>query len=111
MEKIKREIEDIVKRYDAKMEIKTFDKPFKISKSEKVVKLLEKSIRGIKRVEYSGMPAWTDAANLIEKSIPSVVFGAGDLSLAHTERENIRTEDMIDLYMILKRFIELSEKY
>lgn len=111
MEKIKREIEDIVKGYDAKMEIKTFDKPFKISKSEKVVKLLEKSIRGIKRVEYSGMPAWTDAANLIEKSIPSVVFGAGDLSLAHTERENIRIKDMVDLYMISKRFIELSEKY
>ncbi|MCD6541922.1 MAG: M20/M25/M40 family metallo-hydrolase, partial [Thermoplasmata archaeon] len=75
---------------------------------EKVVRLLERAVSDVRRVEYSGMPAWTDAANLIEKGIPSVVFGAGELSLAHTERENIAVDDLLDLCRILKRFIELS---
>ena len=54
------------------------------------------------------MPAWTDAANLIEKGIPSVIFGAGKLNEAHTERESIDVKDLFDLYRILKRFVELS---
>ncbi len=105
---IKKQVDEILARYGAGAQVKIFDQPVEISKDENVVKLLERAMRGIRRVRYSGMPAWTDAANLIEKGIPSVIFGAGDLSLAHTERESIAVDDLLDLYRILKRFIELS---
>ena len=105
---IKDQVDEILARYGAGAQVKIFDQPVEISKDENVVKLLERAMRGIRRIRYSGMPAWTDAANLIEKGIPSVVFGAGELSLAHTEREGIAVEDLLDLCRILKRFIELS---
>ena len=105
---IKDQVDEILARYGAGAQVKIFDQPVEISRDENVVKLLERAMRGIRRIRYSGMPAWTDAANLIEKGIPSVVFGAGELSLAHTEREGIAVEDLLDLCRILKRFIELS---
>jgi len=105
---IKDQVDEILAKYGAGAQVKIFDQPVEISRDENVVKLLERAMRGIRRVRYSGMPAWTDAANLIEKGIPSVVFGAGDLSLAHTERESIAVDDLLDLCRILKRFIELS---
>jgi len=37
----------------------------------------------------SGIPAFTDAALFQEAAIPAVVFGPGDLGLAHSDGENI----------------------
>ena len=108
VEVIKGEIDRVLTHYGAAAKVKIFDEPVEISRDEKVVKLLERAVSGIRKTEHAGMPAWTDAANLIEKGIPSVIFGAGDLSLAHTERESIAVDDLLDLYRILKRFIELS---
>ena len=107
---IKKRIEEIMREHDATFRVKVFDQPIRIPRDEPVVKILERSIEGIRKVEYSGMPAWTDAANLIEKGIPSVIFGAGKLEVAHTREEHIGIEDIYDLYLILRRFIELSAK-
>lgn len=105
---IRNRVDEILVKYGAGAQVKIFDRPIEISRDENVVKLLERAMRGIRGIRYSGMPAWTDAANLIEKGIPSVIFGAGELSLAHTEREGIAVDDLLDLCRILKRFIELS---
>ncbi len=49
-----------------------------------------------------GMPSWTDAAHLLLKhNIPCVVFGAGDLSLAHSNREQVRLDDLVRLAEII----------
>jgi len=37
----------------------------------------------------SGMPAFTDAALFQDAAIPAVIFGPGDLGLAHSDGENI----------------------
>ena len=39
-------------------------------------------------------PSWTDAQNLVDKGIPSVVFGAGELGTAHSDHEWVRLGDL-----------------
>ncbi|CAD7783066.1 MAG: hypothetical protein KCCBMMGE_01686 [Candidatus Methanoperedenaceae archaeon GB37] len=70
-------------------ELKSFDAPWEISPQEQVVKRLVECIEAEMFVSFSGMNAWTDAANLFKKGIPSVVFGVGDLALAHTADEHV----------------------
>jgi acetylornithine deacetylase/succinyl-diaminopimelate desuccinylase-like protein len=40
------------------------------------------------------MSAWTDAALLNEAGIPTVLFGPGDISLAHAAEEYIALDEI-----------------
>lgn len=40
------------------------------------------------------MPSWTDAANFAKVGLQCVVFGFGELAVAHSEREYITVEDL-----------------
>jgi len=42
----------------------------------------------------AGMSAWTDAALLNEAGIPTVLFGPGDISLAHAAEEYIALDEI-----------------
>lgn len=54
-----------------------------------------------------GMPSWTDAANLSRRhGIHCAVFGAGDLAVAHSDREFVRAEDLAALAETLQGFLE-----
>lgn len=54
-----------------------------------------------------GMPSWTDAANLAHHhGIRCAVFGAGDLDVAHSDREWVRIEDLTELAETLVRLLE-----
>lgn len=52
-----------------------------------------------------GMPSWTDGANLVRKGVPTVVFGAGDLAVAHTWREVLPLDQLRGLAEVLARLI------
>ncbi len=63
-----------------------------------------KEIRG-KEPEEGVMASWTDASNYHKKGAECVVFGYGDLEVAHTEREHIRVEDLVEgTYLMLNLF-------
>ncbi len=111
LEDVWRKVEEILRRYNIDWEVKVFDKPYELSKKEEILRILSKSLEleGLK-VEYTPMLAWTDAANLIDKEIPSVVFGAGDLSIAHTEREHIALEELLKLYKVLSRTLKTIDR-
>ena len=53
-----------------------------------------------------GMPSWTDAAHLVRKGIPAVVFGAGDLAVAHTWHEALPLAELHALSRVLIQLIE-----
>lgn len=54
-----------------------------------------------------GMPSWTDAANLqIEHGIACVIFGAGDLSVAHSDNESVKVSDLDRLYEVFCRLLD-----
>jgi acetylornithine deacetylase/succinyl-diaminopimelate desuccinylase-like protein len=49
-----------------------------------------------------GMRSWTDAANLLEyHSLPCVIFGAGELWPAHSDREWVELSDLVRLSEVL----------
>ncbi len=47
------------------------------------------------------MPSWTDAAAFVRAGVPSVVFGFGDLAVAHTPREAIAVDDLVRMARVL----------
>jgi len=104
------EIEAILQQFPVSWEVKSCDPPWEISPHETVVKCLAQCVERQIPVRFSGMSAWTDAANLFQKRIPSVVFGAGDLALAHTPQEYIYLEQLVTLSKILKTFLEEVEE-
>ncbi len=81
-----------------------------ISEGMPVVQWLREAYRqeAGSELELAGYPSWTDAVNLLQKGIPAVVFGAGTLSVAHTEREQVSLSELSLLSRILKRVLEIS---
>lgn len=53
-------------------------------------------------LQPGGIMSWTDAANLFARhQLPCVVFGAGDLASAHSDREWVAVDDLVRLAAIL----------
>ncbi|MCS7239952.1 MAG: M20/M25/M40 family metallo-hydrolase [Candidatus Bipolaricaulota bacterium] len=83
--------------------------PWETEKSEKVVQILVQAYERTlgKIAAFTGMPSWTDGANIVRKGIPTVVFGAGDLAVAHTWHESVNLEELVILAQVLAAFIRL----
>jgi acetylornithine deacetylase/succinyl-diaminopimelate desuccinylase-like protein len=55
----------------------------------------------------TGMPSWTDAAYLFLKhGVPCAVFGAGELTSAHSDRETVAIDDLVRLGRVLARLLD-----
>jgi acetylornithine deacetylase/succinyl-diaminopimelate desuccinylase-like protein len=50
------------------------------------------------------MGAWTDAAYFAEK-MPTVIFGPGDLGLAHSKEEYVPLDEVVNGAAIILRFL------
>jgi acetylornithine deacetylase len=81
--------------------------PWETDPNEKVVQKLAQAYQEVFQAPpvYTGMPSWTDAANLVLKGVPTAVFGAGDLSLAHTWHEAVNLKDLETLARVLALLI------
>ncbi len=56
--------------------------------------------------EPAAVPSWTDAANLLLlHHLPCVVFGAGDLAVAHSDHEWVAIDDLVRLGEILMKLL------
>ena len=56
----------------------------------------------------SGMPGFTDAALLQQAGIPSVVFGPGDLTLAHSDGESIPVSELVQATRVFAAFAVIA---
>ena len=105
-------IDSVYKSFDKADHIHILDMsdPWETSPSEEIVKKLTESYEKVvgEKIEFCGMPAWTDASNIIQKGIPTVIFGAGDLALAHTGKERIDIDSLKTLSNTLRNLIEAS---
>jgi len=72
--------------------------PVIVSKDEAIVKSLEKAVRKIKKgVKFTFLPYTTEACYLSGvASIPTVIFGPGNISQAHAINEYIEIKSLID---------------
>ncbi|RLF52775.1 MAG: acetylornithine deacetylase [Thermoplasmata archaeon] len=104
--KIAKEIENVAKEY-GKVEFKEIWNGFEVNEKEEIIKICKDAIEkaGI-RFSLDGMPSWTDAIRFNEKGIKCVVFGPGNLKIAHTEKEYI---DLKEIEMATNFLFNLNE--
>ena len=81
--------------------------PWETDEQEPLIRDLARAAGRIQGSEPGmwGMPSWTDGANLVRKGIPTVVFGAGDLAVAHTSEECMPLDQLGEMNRILIEFI------
>ncbi|MGC8777609.1 MAG: M20/M25/M40 family metallo-hydrolase [Candidatus Caldatribacteriaceae bacterium] len=104
---IRREIFTLEDRYPVVITVKDENPAWEITPEEMVVQRLGEAVKRITQREpvYGGMPSWTDATYLFLKGVKSVVFGAGDLALAHSPRESVGMEELERLVGIFLSFL------
>jgi acetylornithine deacetylase len=69
-----------------------------------IVRALSEAMRATDQpIAVEGMSAWTDAALLNEAGIPAILFGPGDISLAHAAAEWISTNEIERATAVLAR--------
>lgn len=107
LEEVKGMILDLEKQYPVAIAIEDENPAWEISLQEEVVRRLESAVVEVTHKEpvYAGMPSWTDATYLFEKGLKSLVFGAGDLALAHSPREGVSIEELERLAGIFLSFL------
>ena len=71
--------------------------PMEISGDEQIVRSIVKCLQASGRqAEVSTVPYWTDASSFVNLAgIPTVVFGPGDISQAHSATESIDVEELL----------------
>jgi acetylornithine deacetylase/succinyl-diaminopimelate desuccinylase len=71
--------------------------PMEISGDEQIVRSIVKCLQASGRqAEVSTVPYWTDASSFVNLAgIPTVVFGPGDISQAHSSTESIDIEELL----------------
>ncbi len=101
------EVEEILSEAET-MEVLDFSPPWETPRGAAVIAALEEAFRKAlgREPRRAGMPSWTDGANLHKKGIPTVVFGAGKLEVAHTPWESVRIEELEELSLVLRALID-----
>ncbi|MGC8558823.1 MAG: M20 family metallopeptidase [Nitrososphaeria archaeon] len=101
-----------VKRNDAHFsaEIKLWKHfpPMEVSREDKIVKNLLSSLDGFAEPEITGLPYWTDAATMNMAGIPTVVFGPGNISFAHSDLEKVSIDEV---HLASLVYYNLAKKY
>ncbi len=106
---VERQVCLAVKAFQGEITIVDRAEPFEISADSRVYRLLVEALRQVLGCapEPGAMPSWTDAANIVARGIPAVVFGAGDLALAHSEREAVSLEELETMAEVIRQLLQL----
>jgi len=109
LEAAKQALEDLLRAYDAAMEVLDESPAFELPEDEPVVALLRRAYEEAlgHRASIGAVRSWTDAENLVAAGIPSVVFGPGKLHVAHTASEHVAVADVADTARVLMAAIRL----
>jgi acetylornithine deacetylase len=78
--------------------------PMEVSRQDEVVNGLLSSLEGFTEPEIVGLPYWTDAATMNIAGIPTVVFGPGNISFAHSDFEKVSINEVHSASLIYYNF-------
>ncbi len=90
--------EKILKKFCREYRFRELWSGYKLAEDHPLIELFRKA--GIQTTDW--MKSWTDALNFNKKGVPAVVFGPGDLSVAHTRKEHIELGEIVRAVEILK---------
>ncbi len=89
--------------FEAHISLGASQPPSDVRVDAPIVTALETAcIREGHRAPIEGLSAWTDAALLNQAGIPSICFGPGDISLAHSAEEFVEVREIEQAVAILK---------
>lgn len=106
---VRARLEDLAERWGSRgtsflFQILDSSAPIEVSPALPIIGRLSEALG--QRFEPAGMASWTDAGYLLEKhGLPCVVFGAGDLSAAHSDHEWVRIADLVRLSEVLRKIL------
>ncbi|RMF91642.1 MAG: M20 family peptidase [Nitrospinota bacterium] len=105
VEEAKQELRQLLDQENITTEFIDVSLPFELSTEEPVVQVLQRAYqKALGRPPLlGGMPSWTDAEYLLAGGIPSVVFGPGDLAVAHTAWEHVEIQSVVDTVKVLSQ--------
>lgn len=100
------EIEAVLTRHAAVWRIIDLSPPFETPAEAPLVQTLAAALTeaGLP-VRLSGMPSWTDAEPFARYGAQAVVFGPGNLALAHTPEEHILLSELLHATRVLTALI------
>lgn len=103
-------VRDFATCFKAEIRIDDISEPIMLDEQAPVVQIVKQAVREVTGSEPPaiGYFSWTDAVNYLERGVPSVVFGAGHLGVAHSDEEWVKFKDLLTLSRILIRLMELS---
>lgn len=104
IEEVKEDVEQLIEQFgDVDAEYLDLSPSFFLSREEAVVKLMQNAGLASSGSEpgFKGVRSWTDAQPLFSEGIPPVIFGPGDLSVAHTPFEHVSLEEIVSAGHIL----------
>lgn len=104
-------LKEVFEGYGGSVTLRDLEPPWEMDQRDRGLLLkLQEAFRRVMGQEAKtwGMPAWTDAASLRQKGIPTLVFGLGDLTLAHTPRERVRLAEVVQLALVLAELMEME---
>jgi len=96
IEEVKKTLHTFFDKEEVKWEIIDTSPPFAVSHDLRVIKKLQKGAKTAlgRPLELGGFKSWSDAENFVAAGFPAIVFGPGNLAVAHTPFEHIDLEEV-----------------
>lgn len=94
--------------FEAQLRVLDLAPAFETPLTERVVGRLLGAVQSATNqpARITGMRSWTDAENLVDQGIPTIIYGAGDLAVAHSNREVVSLTDLETMARTLAAFID-----
>lgn len=102
---------DVASNFKAELSLDDIAEPATLDEDERVVQTVKQAVREVigKEPSVTGYLSWTDAVNYLERRVPAVVIGAGQLGVSHSDEEWVSFSDLLALSHLLAKTIELWE--
>jgi acetylornithine deacetylase/succinyl-diaminopimelate desuccinylase-like protein len=85
--------------------------PYALRGDEAVIEMVRSAFRKSQGVEprIAGMKSWTDAENFHAAGVPAVIWGPGELAVAHTPEEHIDIGEIVRAAQVLATLLQEVE--
>ncbi len=95
-------------RFKAEVRLDDVAEPVTLPEDARIVQIIKRAAASVTGETPSaiGYWSWTDAVNFLERGLPAVVFGAGQLGVAHSDEEWVTLDELMALARILTVVLE-----
>ncbi len=93
---VKEQLETMFKKYNMSWKYIEGSEGYVLEESDEWVKRMCRLLTNGKK-SCAVYQAWTDAVNIIKRGKKAIVYGAGNISLAHSPFENVEPTELIEL--------------